>query len=315
MIEPKLVDLLRERVRGRLTAQVDMAKVTWFRTGGPAELVFQPVDADDLATFLAELPAEVPVTTVGIGSNLMVREGGIAGVVIRLPTKGFAETKQLDATRLEVGAAASDKRVSALALEAGLSGFHFLHGVPGSIGGALRMNAGANGVEMAERFVEAMSIDRRGRRHVLTPADMAFTYRHCAVPEDHIFVSAILEGPSGDRDQIRADIAAVQHHRETSQPVREKTGGSTFKNPPGSSAWKEVDRAGCRGLAIGDAVMSTMHCNFMINAGAATAHDLELLGETVRRRVFETSTILLEWEIARIGRFADGQVVEPFRKP
>lgn len=301
------------KVRGKLVANADMAKITWFRTGGPADLLFQPADVDDLSQFLAHLPEATPVTVVGIGSNLMVRDGGIGGVVVRLPTKGFGEARRIDDTRLEVGAAVSDKRVAALAMESGLTGFHFLHGVPGSIGGALRMNAGANGVEMSERVVEAVALDRSGRRHVLTRADMGYTYRHSAAADDLIFVSAVLSGDPGDPVEIRAQIEAVQHHRETAQPVREKTGGSTFKNPPGTSAWKEIDRAGCRGLTIGGAQMSEMHCNFMLNVGEATAHDLELLGETVRRRVFETSGILLEWEIARIGRFADGHVVEAFQ--
>ena len=300
------------QLRGKLMADADMAKITWFRTGGPAELLFQPADEEDLAVFLAAVPAEIPLRVVGIGSNLMVRDGGIEGVVIRLPAKGFGEVEAAGGNRLKMGAGASDKRVAAVALEAELGGFHFLHGIPGSIGGALRMNAGANGVETAERFVEAVALDRQGRRHVLSPSDMGFTYRHTGVPEDFIFVSATLSGEPADREAIRAAMDEVQHHRETAQPVREKTGGSTFKNPPGTSAWKEVDRAGCRGLTIGGAQMSEMHCNFMINTGGATAYDLELLGETVRERVFATSGIVLEWEIARIGRFEAGREVKVF---
>ncbi|MFD2237363.1 UDP-N-acetylmuramate dehydrogenase [Aureimonas populi] len=299
-------------LRGKLTPGADMAKVTWFRTGGPADLLFQPADEADLSAFLAALGPDVPVTVVGIGSNLLVRDGGIEGVVIRLSPKGFGEARALDGNRLRAGAAASDKRVAAVALEAGLAGFHFLHGIPGSIGGALRMNAGANGVETAERLVEAVALDRKGRRHVLSAADMGFTYRHAAAPGELIFVSATFEGVPAARDEIRAAMDEVQHHRETAQPVREKTGGSTFKNPPGTSAWKQVDLAGCRGLTIGGAQMSEMHCNFMINTGSASAHDLELLGETVRERVFAASAILLEWEIARIGRFEEGREVLSF---
>ena len=309
---------LAERLRlpplaGRLTPDAAMEKVTWFRTGGPAELLFQPADEEDLAQFLGVVPLDIPVTVVGIGSNLMVRDGGIGGIVIRLPPKGFGQVEAAGDGRLRAGAGASDKRVAAVALELGLGGFHFLHGIPGSIGGALRMNAGANGVETSERFVSATAVDRQGRLVELTPGDMAFRYRHSGADDGLIFTSALLAGPLDGAESIRAAMDAVQHHRETTQPVREKTGGSTFKNPPGTSAWKEIDRAGCRGLRIGDAQMSEMHCNFMINTGSATAHDLELLGETVRRRVFETSGILLEWEIQRVGRFRPGQDVAPFK--
>ncbi|WP_061929511.1 UDP-N-acetylmuramate dehydrogenase [Aureimonas sp. AU22] len=300
-------------LRGKLQAAADLSKITWFRTGGPADLMFQPADEADLAAFLAALPAEVPLTVVGIGSNLLIRDGGVGGVVLRLPAKGFGEVEAVGEGRIRAGAAASDKRVAAVALEAGLGGFHFLHGIPGSVGGAIRMNGGANGVETADRLVEARSLDRQGRAHVLSKAEMGFSYRHADAPEDLIFVSAVFEGPETDREDIRRAMDEVQHHRETVQPVREKTGGSTFKNPPGTSAWKEVDRAGCRGLTIGGAQMSALHCNFMLNVGDATGHDLELLGETVRRRVFETSGILLEWEIKRLGRFAPGAAVEPFR--
>ncbi len=300
------------RLRGKLQAGADLSKITWFRTGGPADLMFQPADEADLSAFLAALPAKVPLTVVGIGSNLLIRDGGVGGVVLRLPAKGFGEVEAIGDGRIRAGAAASDKRVAAVALEAGLGGFHFLHGIPGSVGGAIRMNGGANGVETADRLVEARALDRQGRVHVLTKAEMGFSYRHADAPDELIFVSAVFDGPETDRDAIRRAMDEVQHHRETVQPVREKTGGSTFKNPPGTSAWKEVDRAGCRGLRIGGAEMSALHCNFMLNTGDATGHDLELLGETVRRRVFETSGILLEWEIKRLGRFAAGAEVEPF---
>lgn len=299
-------------LRGKLQAGADLSKITWFRTGGPADLMFQPADEADLAAFLAALPAEVPLTVVGIGSNLLIRDGGIGGVVLRLPAKGFGEVEVIGDGRIRAGAAASDKRVAAVAWEAGLGGFHFLHGIPGSVGGAIRMNGGANGVETADRLVEARALDRQGRVHVLSKADMGFSYRHADAPEDLIFVSAVFEGPETERDHIRRAMDEVQHHRETVQPVREKTGGSTFKNPPGTSAWKEVDRAGCRGLRIGGAEMSALHCNFMLNVSDATGHDLELLGETVRERVYATSGILLEWEIKRLGRFAEGAEVRPF---
>ena len=305
-------DLRAAGLRGRLTPRADLSKITWFRTGGPADLLFEPADEADLSAFLAALPDDVPLTVVGIGSNLMVRDGGVEGVVLKLPAKAFGSVERTGEHRLSVGTGAPDKRVAAAALDAGIGGFHFLHGIPGAIGGALRMNAGANGVEIAERFVEAVAFDREGRRHVLNRDDMGFTYRHTAVPKDFVFVSALLEGPSAEPVEIRRAMDEVQHHRETVQPVREKTGGSTFKNPAGSSAWKEVDRVGLRGFSIGDAQMSQMHCNFMINTGSASAHDLELLGETVRRRVFEANAVLLEWEIARIGRFEPGREVVPF---
>jgi UDP-N-acetylmuramate dehydrogenase len=299
-------------VRGRLTADAPMETMTWFRAGGPADLLFQPADEDDLAAFLKALPDEVPVTIVGIGSNLLVREAGVRGVVIRLSAKGFGAVEVTGDNSLRVGAAAPDKRVAAAALEAGIGGFHFYHGIPGAIGGALRMNAGANGVETRERVVSVRALDRQGRFHTLSNADMGYSYRKSRAPQDLIFVSAGMEGFPADREEIRAAMDAVQAHRETVQPIREKTGGSTFKNPEGSSAWKEIDKAGCRGLMIGGAQMSPMHCNFMINTGSATGYDLELLGETVRARVLEHSGIRLEWEIRRIGDFRPGREVQEF---
>jgi len=299
-------------VRGKITPNAEMEKITWFRAGGLAEALFQPADEDDLATFLKAVPEEVPVMVVGIGSNLLVREGGIPGFVIRLSAKGFGEAEAVGPTRIRAGAATPDKRVAALALEAGIGGFHFYHGIPGAIGGALRMNAGANGVETRERVVEVRALDRKGNVHVLSNADMGYSYRHSSAPADLIFTSAILEGYREDRETIRHLMDEVQHHRETVQPIREKTGGSTFKNPPGTSAWKEIDKAGCRGLMIGGAQMSPMHCNFMINTGNATGYDLEYLGETVRARVLEASGIRLEWEIKRIGRFKPGHDVQEF---
>ena len=299
-------------LRGRLMPDSGMEKITWFRAGGPADALFQPADEEDLAAFLKAVPAEIPVMVVGIGSTLLVREGGIRGFVVRLSAKGFGEVGAISPTTIRAGAATPDKRIAAAALEAGIGGFHFYHGIPGGLGGALRMNAGANGVETRERVVEVRALDRKGELHILKNADMGYAYRHSSAPRDLIFTSAVLEGFQEDRDAIKAAMDSVQHHRETVQPIREKTGGSTFKNPSGTSAWKEIDRAGCRGLMIGGAQMSPMHCNFMINTGSATGYDLEFLGETVRARVLEHSGIRLEWEIKRIGEFKPGRAIDEF---
>lgn len=310
-----LLERLGDRLsglRGRLTADAAMDKITWFRAGGTADVLFQPADEEDLSAFLKAVPVEVPLTIVGIGSNLLVREGGIRGFVVRLSAKGFGEAEAISPTRIRAGASTPDKRVAQVALDAGIGGFHFYHGIPGSIGGALRMNAGANGVETRERVVEVRALDRNGDLHALDNAAMGYSYRHSSAPKDLIFTSAVFEGYPADREEIRKAMDEVQHHRETVQPIREKTGGSTFKNPPGTSAWKEIDKAGCRGLMIGGAQISPMHCNFMINTGNATGYDLEYLGETVRARVLETSGIRLEWEIKRIGEFRPGHEVQPY---
>ncbi|WP_173932083.1 UDP-N-acetylmuramate dehydrogenase [Chelativorans sp. Marseille-P2723] len=299
-------------LRGRLTPDAEMDKITWFRAGGRADALYQPQDEEDLAHFLRAVPEEIPVTVVGIGSNLLVRDGGLRGFVVRLSAKGFGQAEQVSPTRIRAGAAIPDKRLAAVALEAGIGGFHFYHGIPGGLGGALRMNAGANGVETRERVVEVRAIDRKGELHVLSNKDMGYAYRKSQAPADLIFTSVLMEGYPEEREAIRAAMDAVQHHRETVQPIREKTGGSTFKNPEGSSAWKEIDLAGCRGLMIGSAQMSPMHCNFMINTGAATGYELEYLGETVRARVLETSGIKLQWEIRRIGAFRAGHTIDPF---
>lgn len=299
-------------LRGRITPNAEMDKITWFRAGGLADALFQPADEDDLAAFLKAVPEDVPLTVVGVGSNLLVRDGGIGGFVVRLSAKGFGEAEAISRTQIRAGAATPDKRVAAVALEAGIGGFHFYHGIPGAIGGALRMNAGANGVETRERVVEVTALDRKGNRHTLSNADMGYAYRHSSAPADFIFTSALFEGYPEDKAVIKAAMDAVQHHRETVQPIREKTGGSTFKNPEGTSAWKEIDKAGCRGLMIGGAQMSPMHCNFMINTGSATGYDLEYLGETVRARVLEHSGIRLQWEIKRIGNFRAGHTVQEF---
>ena len=299
-------------LRGRMMPDTGMDKITWFRAGGPAQVLFQPADEEDLSEFLKAVPEEIPLLVVGIGSNLLVRDGGIPGFVVRLSAKGFGEVERVSETRLRAGTATPDKRVAAAALEAGLSGFHFYHGIPGGIGGALRMNAGANGVETRERVVEVRAFDRKGELHVLSNADMGYAYRHSSASPDLIFTSALFEGIPGDREEIQKAMDEVQNHRETVQPVREKTGGSTFKNPEGTSAWKEIDKAGCRGLRVGGAQMSEMHCNFMINTGNATGHDLETLGETVRAKVYENSGIRLHWEIKRLGLFREGEEVKEF---
>lgn len=316
-LTPGDIELLGQGIRGRLTPDAPLAPATWFRVGGNAELLFQPADEADLATFLGRLPAGIPVTVIGVGSNLLVRDGGLAGVVIRLSAKGFGQVVR-EGNHLRAGAAILDKRLAALAAEEGLGGLAFLHGIPGAIGGAVRMNAGANQAEIRDILVEAVAIDRAGRRQVLANADMHFAYRHNNAPDDLIFTEAVFAGEPTSRAEIDAAMVAVQTHREASQPVKEKTGGSTFTNPdpPGTpnqrSAWKLVDAAGCRGLVIGDAQVSPMHTNFLINRGNATAYDLELLGETVRARVLENSGVRLEWEIKRIGRFPEGHAVEPF---
>ena len=300
-------------IRGRLTPDALMSKITWFQAGGPADLLLSPADEDDLAAFLKILPQDVPVLVVGIGANLLVRDGGIEGVVIRLSGKGFGQVETVSETRLRAGAATPDKRLASAALEAGLGGFAFYHGIPGAIGGALRMNAGANGTETTDRVVEVHALDRQGNKHILSHADMGYSYRHSGASKDLIFTSAVFEGEPADKADIQKAMDEVQHHRETVQPIREKTGGSTFKNPLPHSSWKLVDEAGMRGHMVGAAQMSEMHCNFMINTGGATGHDLATLGETVRRKVYENSGILLEWEIKRLGRFESGKEVETFK--
>ncbi|MCO6185647.1 UDP-N-acetylmuramate dehydrogenase [Rhizobium sp. L1K21] len=301
-----------ENIRGRLTPNAPMDRVTWFRAGGLAELMFQPHDVDDLVTFLALVPAEVPITVVGVGSNLLVRDGGIPGVVIRPSAKGFGDVELIGENRIRAGAVCPDKNVAAMALDHGIGGFAFFYGIPGSIGGAMRMNAGANGTETKDRLIEVHAVDRKGEKHVLRNSDMGYGYRHSEAPEGLIFTHGVFEGFAQDKADIRAEMDAVRQHRETVQPIREKTGGSTFKNPEGHSAWKLIDEAGGRGLMNGGAQMSPLHCNFMINTGQATAHDLEYLGEMVRSRVLDHSGVRLEWEIKRIGKFMPGLEINPF---
>lgn len=295
----RLVDRL-PRVRGPYTEQAPLAGITWFRVGGPAEVSFRPADQDDLVQFLAEKPADVAVTILGVGSNSLVRDGGIEGVVLRLG-RAFA-TVERDEEGLLVGAAALDVNVAEAARRFALTGLEFLSGIPGTIGGALRMNAGAYGREIKDvlRWAEAVTPEGEIRR--LRPEDMGLSYRRSEVPEEWIFLRAALRAEPGDGEAIQARMDEIRSARGKSQPIRSRTGGSTFKNPPGQKAWQLIDAAGCRGLKIGDAQVSEQHCNFLINLGAATARDLEALGEEVRRRVREQSGVELEWEIRRVGR-------------
>jgi UDP-N-acetylmuramate dehydrogenase len=288
------------RLRGRLLANEGLAPLTWFRVGGPAQVLFTPADEDDLAYFLSRLPREIPICIVGVGSNLIVRDGGILGIVIRLSPRAFGEINALDDI-VVAGTAALDKRVAESAAAANIGGLEFLFGIPGTVGGALRMNAGANGRETQDVLIEATGIDRAGHRHVFSNEEMKFAYRNSGVDPSVVFTSARFRGMIAASDGIRARMNEVQNHREMAQPIREKTGGSTFKNPPGNTAWKLIDAAGCRGMRIGGAQVSEMHCNFLINTGNATGHDIETLGETVRERVKANSGIELHWEIKRVG--------------
>ncbi len=291
-------------VRGRLTADAPLASITWFRVGGPAEVMFRPADEQDLAEFLAKRPPDVPVTVIGVASNLLVRDGGVEGVVVRLG-RGFAAV-EISGTRVSAGAAVLDLNVAIAARAAGVGGLEFLSGIPGTLGGALRMNAGAYGREIRDVLENATALDNAGTRHELSLAEMGLSYRHCGVAEDWIFTSASLRGVDGDRDAIQQRMAQIQAEREASQPIRARTGGSTFANPAGHKAWELIDRAGCRGLTRGGAMVSEKHTNFLINTGTATAADIEGLGEEVRRRVFEKFGVTLDWEIRRIGRPAAG---------
>src|ERR1700677_5173462 len=302
---PGLVDEVKAqapKLRGRLTANAPIAEATWFRVGGPAEALFSPAAEDHLAHVLAALPCEIPVSTIGLGSNLIVRDGGISGLVIRLGGRAFGAVEIMDGSRIVAGAATPDQYVAKAAAMAGVDGLAFLRGVPGSIGGALVMNAGAHGGEIKDVLIEARGIDRpTGAKCVLSNADMGFSYRHSLAPDDVVFTSALFQGRPGEPKAIEVEMERITRAREASQPIREKTGGSTFKNPPGMKAWELIDKAGCRGLLLGGAQVSTLHCNFLINLGGATAADLEALGGEVKRQVLETSGVALEWEIKRIG--------------
>jgi UDP-N-acetylmuramate dehydrogenase len=300
-ISPEALAAAMPDLRGRLLGGQPLGPLTWFRVGGPAQVLFTPADEADLAYFLKLCPADLPVMPLGVGSNMIVRDGGVDGVVIRLAAKGFGAITA-DGEGLTAGAAALDKRVAEAAFEAGIGGLEFYFGIPGTIGGALTMNAGANGGETTDVLVSARGVTRDGRVVTLSNADLRFEYRKSHPPEGFIFTSATFRGRREDKAVIRARMDAVQQHRETAQPVREKTGGSTFKNPPGQSAWKLIDAVGCRGLRRGGAQVSEMHCNFLINTGEATAADIEGLGEEVRARVKAHAGVELHWEIRRIGR-------------
>ncbi|MCB2091185.1 MAG: UDP-N-acetylmuramate dehydrogenase [Alphaproteobacteria bacterium] len=287
-------------VRGKLEFDAPLAKLTWFRTGGNADLLFTPEDEKDLCDFLKQLPTHIPVLPLGVGSNMLVRDGGVEGAVIRMGKKFSKITR--DGNYIVSGTGAPDISVAHAALDARLTGFEFLRGVPGTIGGALKMNAGAYGSEIKDIFQSATAVDRNGKLHELTLEDMGFSYRHTDVPDDYIFIKATLKGTPGDAEKIKARMDEIGEAREDSQPLRTRTGGSTFKNPDDLSAWKLIDGAGCRGLKIGGARVSEKHCNFLINEGEATAADIENLGDEVRRRVMNNSGIKLVWEIKRVGR-------------
>ncbi|MGH7035408.1 MAG: UDP-N-acetylmuramate dehydrogenase [Stellaceae bacterium] len=295
---PHLIDRL-PKVRGRLTADAPLAQVTWFRVGGPAEVLFRPADGEDLSGFLAAKPGDVLVTVIGVASNLLVRDGGIKGVVIRLG-RGFVEIAAAGET-ITAGAGALDLNVAIAAREAGIAGLEFLSGIPGTVGGGLRMNAGAYGSEFKDMLQSAVALDAQGARHELAASDLELSYRHCGLPEDWIFVAARFAGAKGDPLAIARRMNEIQSARAESQPIRSRTGGSTFANPPGRKAWELIDASGCRGLQRGGAMVSEKHANFLINTGNATAADLETLGEEVRARVLASNGIALDWEIRRVG--------------
>jgi UDP-N-acetylmuramate dehydrogenase len=304
-LTPELVARM-PKLRGRLLPNQSLAELTWFRVGGPAQVLFMPEDEADLAYLLGHLPAEIPVTVIGLGSNLIVRDGGVPGVVIRLG-RGFNEVRVESGNRIRAGTAVPDVKVSRAAQESALAGLAFFRGIPGAVGGALRMNGGAYGRETKDALIEARGVDRQGRVRVFGNGEMHYTYRHCGAAEDVIFTQALFQGSPGDPAAIAAEMDKITESREATQPIKSRTGGSTFKNPQGHKAWQLVDAAGCRGLKVGDAQVSEMHCNFLINLGGATAADIETLGETVRKRVKESSGVELEWEIKRIGVMKQSQ--------
>jgi UDP-N-acetylmuramate dehydrogenase len=288
------------QLRGRLLANHPLAELTWFRCGGPAQVMFMPEDENDLAYFLKSLAPDIPVTVIGLGSNLIVRDGGVPGVTIRLG-RGFNEVTVEEGHRIRTGTAVPDVKVARAAQEAAIAGLSFMRGIPGGIGGALRMNGGAYGRETKDALIEARGVDRQGNIRVFSNADMHYTYRHCGAPDDVIFTQALFQGAPGDKAVIAAEMDKITEAREATQPIKSRTGGSTFKNPPGNKAWQLIDAAGCRGLRNGDAQVSELHCNFLINHGSACGAEIEALGETVRERVKTSSGVTLEWEIKRIG--------------
>ena len=299
-------------VRGRLVPNQLLSEITWFRVGGPAQLFFQPKDEEDLQYFLKHLPKDIKITVVGLGSNLLIRDGGLDGVVIRLSAKGFGSTEVLEDHKIRVGTALPDVKVATAAADAGIDGLTFYRGIPGGIGGALYMNAGCYGTETKDRMVELRGVNRDGDIVTLTNADMGYKYRKNNGPRGVIFTSAVYQGFEGVPEDIKSRMKEITERRETSQPTRSRTGGSTFKNPEGHSSWKLVDAAGGRGMQVGNAQVSELHCNFLLNLGDATAHDIETLGETVRNKVRENSGIELKWEIRRMGHFVPGKEVREF---
>ncbi len=299
-------------VRGRLIPNQPLNEITWFRVGGPAQLFFQPADEADLAFFLKNLPTDIRLTVIGLGSNLLIRDGGLDGVVIRLSAKGFGTIDILDNHRLRAGTALPDVKVATAAAEAGIDGLTFYRGIPGGIGGALYMNAGCYGTETRDRMVELRAVTREGEIVTLTNADMGYLYRKSNGPRGAVFVSAVYQGFAGDKDDILSRMREITEKRESSQPTKAKTGGSTFKNPDGHSSWKLIDAAGCRGLKFGDAQMSELHANFLLNLGEADAFEVETLGEMVRQKVRQTQGIDLKWEIRRMGHFVPGREVREF---
>ncbi len=287
-------------VRGKLTAHAPLAPLVWFKSGGSAEWLFEPADVEDLAQLLAELDPDVPVMALGLGSNLIVRDGGVSGVVVRLG-KALAKIEQLDETTLRCGGGASGILVSSTARDRGIAGLEFLRGIPGTVGGFVRMNGGAYGREVSDILTSAKLVLRSGELVEWPLETFGYTYRHSEIPDGAVVVEATFRGTPGNPQAIGAEMDAIARAREESQPLRSRTGGSTFKNPPGHKAWALVDAAGCRGLTIGDAQVSEKHCNFLLNLGSATSADIEALGEEVRRRVKAKSNITLEWEIQRVG--------------
>ena len=299
-------------VRGRLIPNQMLSEVTWFRVGGPAQLFFTPADEADLAYFLKHLPADIRVTVIGLGSNLLIRDGGIDGVVIRLSGKAFGQIEVLDDHKIRVGTSLPDVKVATAAAEAGIDGLTFYRGIPGGIGGALYMNAGCYGTETRDRMVELRAVTRQGEIITLSNADMGYLYRKSNGPRGAVFTSAVYQGFAGNREEILERMREITEKRESSQPTKAKTGGSTFKNPEGHSSWKLIDAAGCRGLRVGGAQMSELHANFLLNVDNASAHDIETLGETVRAKVRAHAGIDLKWEIRRMGHFLPGHEVREF---
>ena len=287
-------------ISGAIQPAGSLADFIWFRTGGPAEWLVRPKDEQDLAGFLGQLEPAIPVIAVGVGSNLIVRDGGVDGVVVRLP-KSFGRVTVEPGNRVRAGGSAMGITVASAARDAGIAGLEFLRGIPGTVGGAVCMNAGAYGREVKDILTEARLVLRDGTTATWSLDKLAYTYRHSAVPNGAVVVEALFEGTPGDRPTIGAEMDRIAAEREASQPLRSRTGGSTFKNPPGHKAWALIDSAGCRGLRIGGAQVSEKHCNFLLNLGTASSADIEALGEEVRRRVLAKSGITLEWEIQRIG--------------